>query len=134
MNTESVWRWWDLPAYDQGHPHAGGAVAHRPRRRSAPHPAKPDRHLLDSIPYKKVGMDLPKIPRDISIAPSRAGSLIPLKAASCRLQALYLLVNRFSFLLKPRDLRFWHIGAAQLIEHFADGEFVYFSHGKILFA
>jgi hypothetical protein len=92
------------------------------------------RHLLDSVPYKKVGMDLPKIPRDISIAPSRAGSLIPLKAASCRPQVLYLLVNRFSFLLKPCDLRFWHIGAAQLIEHLADGEFVYFSHGKILFA
>ena len=29
---------------------------------------------------------------------------------------------------------FWHIGATQLIEHLADGEFVYFSHSKILCA
>ncbi len=33
-------------------------------------------------------------------------------------QALYLLVKRLGFLLEPRDLRFWRIGATQLIEHF----------------
>jgi hypothetical protein len=67
-----------------------------------------------------------------SIAPSPAGSLV--KAASCSSRALYLFVKRLSFLLEPRDLRFWHIGVTQLIEHLADGKFVYFSHSKILYA
>jgi hypothetical protein len=71
---------------------------------------------------------------EILIALSRAGSSAPPRAASCRSQTLYLLVKRLIFLLEPRDLRFWHIGVTQLIEHFADGEFVYFSHGKILTA
>jgi hypothetical protein len=71
---------------------------------------------------------------DISIALIRAGSLIPLKAASCRSQALYLLFKSLSFLVEPCDLRFWHIGATQLIKHLADGEFAYYSHSKILCA
>ena len=70
---------------------------------------------------------------DISIALSQAGSLIPLEAASCRSQALDLLFKTLSFLVEPCDLRFWHIGATQLIEHLTDGEFVYFSHSKILY-
>ena len=31
-----------LPAHDRGHPHTMGAMAHRPGRRQAPRPAKPD--------------------------------------------------------------------------------------------
>ena len=31
-----------LPAHDQGHPHARGALAHRPGRQQAPRPAEPD--------------------------------------------------------------------------------------------
>ena len=31
-----------LPAHDRGHPHARGALAHRPGRRQAPRPAEPD--------------------------------------------------------------------------------------------
>lgn len=33
-----------------------------------------------------------------------------------------------SFLVEPCDLRFWHTGATQLIEHLTYGEFVSFSH------
>ncbi|MGB7615419.1 MAG: hypothetical protein WBM06_00490 [Pseudolabrys sp.] len=69
----------------------------------------------------------------MSIALGRPGSLVPLNAVSHRSQALCLLVKRVNFLVEPRHLRFWRIGAAQLFERLADGEFGYFSHGKILF-
>ena len=51
-----------LPAHDRGHPHAMVALAHCPRGQQTKRPAKPIRHLLDSIPYKKIDVDLPKIP------------------------------------------------------------------------
>jgi hypothetical protein len=57
-------------------------------------------------------------------------SLIALKAASCRSQAFYLFVKRVNFSIEPGQLRFWHIGAAQLIECLTDGEFSHFSHIK----
>ena len=59
------------------------------------------------------------------------GSLVPLKAASCRPHALYIFVKRVHLFMEPRLLRL-HIGAAQLIEGLPDGEFVYFSYCKIL--
>jgi hypothetical protein len=58
--------------------------------------------------------------------------LVPLKAASCHSQALRLLVQRANFLVEPRHPRSWRVGFAQLIECLADGEFIYFSHRKIL--
>jgi hypothetical protein len=42
------------------------------------------------------------------------------------------LVKRVNFLVEPRHLRFWCLGAAQLFERLADGELSCFSHGKIL--
>ncbi len=56
--------------------------------------------------------------------------MIPLKAAFFRSQALYFLFKNLNFLVEPFDLRFWHIGATQLVEHLTDGEFVYFSIAK----
>ena len=56
--------------------------------------------------------------------------MVPLKATPCRSQVLYLFVQRVDFAIEPRPLRFWRIGAAQLIEGLANGEFVYFSHRK----
>jgi hypothetical protein len=47
-----------LPAHDRGDPHARGALVHKRRAR-----LNLIRHLLDSIPYKKVDEDLPKIPK-----------------------------------------------------------------------
>jgi len=38
------------------------------------------------------------------------------------------LVQRANFLIEPRHLRSWRIGAAQLIECLTSGEFNYFSH------
>jgi hypothetical protein len=71
----------------------------------------------------------------ISIAPSRASWVAALNAESCRSQALRFFINRINFLVELHDLRvFWRIGAAQLIEHFANGEFSYFSHRKLLCA
>jgi hypothetical protein len=68
----------------------------------------------------------------LSIACSRLGGLlVPLKAASCRPHALYIFVKRVHLFMEPRLLRL-HIWAAQLIEGLPDGEFVYFSHCKIL--
>jgi hypothetical protein len=53
----------------------------------------------------------------------------PLKAESCCSQTLYLFISRLNFLVELTDLRgFWSIVAAQLIEHFANGEFGYFRH------
>ena len=40
-----------------------------------------------------------------------AGSLVPLKAASHRSQALCLFVKRVNFFVEPRHLRFWRFGA-----------------------
>jgi hypothetical protein len=59
--------------------------------------------------------------------------LVPLKAASHRSQALCLFIKRVNFLVEPRHLRFWRIGAAQLFERLADGEFSCFSNGRILY-
>jgi hypothetical protein len=71
----------------------------------------------------------------ISIAPSLASRLASLKTESCRSQPLRLFVHRLDFVVELHDLRvFWRIGAAQLIEHFANGEFSYFSHRKLLCA
>jgi hypothetical protein len=68
----------------------------------------------------------------LNIAPGGTGSLVPLKAASHRSQALCLFVKRVNFLVEPRHLRFWRFGAAQLFERLADGEFGCFSQGIIL--
>jgi hypothetical protein len=57
--------------------------------------------------------------------------LIPLKAAAYRPHALYIFVKRVHLFIEPRLPRL-HIVAAQLIECLTDGEFVYFSHRKIL--
>jgi polyphosphate kinase len=40
-----------------------GALAHCPGRRQARARLNLIRHLLDSIPYKRVDIDLPKIPK-----------------------------------------------------------------------
>jgi len=73
--------------------------------------------------------------REISIAPSCASLPAGLEAACCRSQALYLFVNPLNFLVELHDLRFsGRIVAAQLIERFADGEFIYFSHRNLLCA
>lgn len=73
--------------------------------------------------------------RSPSVFAGRVSSLAPLEAESCRSHALYLFVNRLNLLVELRDLRaFLRIGAAQLIKHFADGEFSYFSHRKLLCA
>jgi hypothetical protein len=67
--------------------------------------------------------------------PGRAGSLTPLKANAGRSQALYLFVSRHDFLVEPAGLGvFRRIVAAQLVEHFADGKFIYFSHRNLLCA
>jgi hypothetical protein len=58
--------------------------------------------------------------------------LISLKAASRHSQALCLSVQRVNFLIESRHLRSWRVSIAQLIDCLADGEFVYFSHRKIL--
>jgi hypothetical protein len=72
---------------------------------------------------------------EISISPSRASSLAGLEAACCRSQALYFFVNRLNFLVELHDLRFFErIVAAQLVEHFADGEQIYFSQPNLLCA
>jgi hypothetical protein len=69
---------------------------------------------------------------DISIALSPSDS--PLKAVSRRSQAPYFFVQRLTFFVEPRRLRFfWRIGAAQLVEHFSDREFSYFSHRNLLY-
>jgi hypothetical protein len=68
----------------------------------------------------------------LSIGCSRLGGpLIPLKAASHRPHALNTFVKRVHLFIVPRLLRL-HIGAAQLIECLTGGEFVYFTHCKIL--
>jgi hypothetical protein len=64
---------------------------------------------------------------EVSVAPSRASST-RLKAAGCRSQALYLFVSRFNVFVDLIDLRVFRIVAAQLIQQFADGEFIYFGH------
>jgi hypothetical protein len=51
---------------------------------------------------------------------------------SHRSQALSLIGKRVNFFVEPRHLCFWRIGAAQLIERLADGEFSCVSHCKIL--
>jgi len=67
MDTESVRRWWDYTAAYQrmieGYTYARSALVHRPGRQQATCPAEFERHLLDSIPYKKVNEELPKIPK-----------------------------------------------------------------------
>src|SRR6266849_2833834 len=64
---------------------------------------------------------------------NRAQSCQLVGAPSCRSQAMYLFFNRLRFPVELHDLRvFWRIGAAQLIAHLADGEFIYFSHRKLL--
>ena len=68
--------------------------------------------------------------RLLSIGLSRTGSLVPLNATSHRSQALCFFVKHVNFLVEPRHLRFWRIGAAQLIDRLADREFGYFSHIK----
>jgi hypothetical protein len=68
----------------------------------------------------------------LTIGPRRTGTLVPLKAASCHSQALRLFVKCANFLIEPRHPRSWCVGAAQLIECLAGGEFIYFSHRKIL--
>src|SRR5258708_5703614 len=70
---------------------------------------------------------------EISVAPSRASSRSRLNAADCRPQALYLFVGRLNFLFQLSGLRaLWRIVATQPVQHFADGEFIYFSHCNLL--
>ena len=69
---------------------------------------------------------------DISIAPGCWSA--PLESESCRFQALYLFVSRLNFLVELHDPRgVLCIVAAQLVEQFANGEFVYFGHRKLHF-
>ena len=70
---------------------------------------------------------------EISIAPSRAASMAALKAEARRSQALYLLVSGSNLFVELAGLRvFWRFVAAQLVEHFADGKLIYFSHRNLL--
>ena len=66
MDTESVRRWWDYTAAYQRMIEAthtsGGTLVYRPGRRRRAR-LNLIRHLLDTIPYKKVKVDLPKIPK-----------------------------------------------------------------------
>jgi len=67
MDTESVRRWWDYTAayrrmIEATHtPEAPWYIVPADDKRRAR--LNLIRHLLDSIPYKKVGIDLPKIPK-----------------------------------------------------------------------
>ena len=67
MDTESVRRWWDYTAAYQRMikathtPEAPWYIVPADDKRSAR--LNLIRHLLDSIPYKKVSIDLPKIPK-----------------------------------------------------------------------
>jgi polyphosphate kinase 2 len=67
MDTESVRRWWDYTAAYQRMikathtPEAPWYIVPADDKRRAR--LNLIRHLLDSIPYKKVGVDLPKIPK-----------------------------------------------------------------------
>jgi polyphosphate kinase len=67
MDTESVRRWWDYTAAYQRMieathtPDAPWHIVPADDKRRAR--LNLIRHLLDSIPYKKVGIDLPKIPK-----------------------------------------------------------------------
>ena len=67
MDTESVRRWWDYTAAYQRMieathtPAAPWYIVPADNKRRAR--LNLIRHLLDSIPYKKVGIDLPKIPK-----------------------------------------------------------------------
>src|SRR5580704_5260435 len=67
MDTESVRRWWDYTAAYQrmieatDTPEARWHIVPADDKRRAR--LNLIRHLLDSIPYKKVGIDLPKIPK-----------------------------------------------------------------------
>jgi hypothetical protein len=77
---------------------------------------------------------------EISISPSHASSLARLEAACCRSQALYFFVSCISSLIvstfvELQDLRsFGRIVTAQLVEHFAAGELIYFSRPDLLCA
>jgi polyphosphate kinase 2 (PPK2 family) len=67
MDTESVRRWWDYTAAYQRMieathtPEAPWHIVPADNKRRAR--LNLIRHLLDSIPYKKVDIDLPKIPK-----------------------------------------------------------------------
>ena len=67
MDTESVRRWWDYTAAYQRMikathtPEAPWYIVPADDKRRAR--LNLIRHLLDSIPYKKVSIDLPKIPK-----------------------------------------------------------------------
>jgi hypothetical protein len=67
MDTESVRRWWDYTAAYQRMieathtPEAPWHIVPADDKRRAR--LNLIRHLLDSIPYKKVDVDLPKIPK-----------------------------------------------------------------------
>ena len=67
MDTESVRRWWDYTAAYQrmiaetDMPWAPWHIVPADDKRRAR--LNLIRHLLDSIPYKKVDIDLPKIPK-----------------------------------------------------------------------
>src|SRR5258705_4318686 len=64
------------------------------------------------------------------VVPDRGPDLSRRVAA---LQALYLFVHLLGFLVELHELRFFGcIVAAQLVEHFADGEFIYFGHRNLL--
>jgi hypothetical protein len=69
----------------------------------------------------------------ISITPGRARSRSRLEPSCCHFQALYLFVHLLGVLVALHELRFFgYIVAAQLVEHFADGEFIYFGHRNLL--
>jgi polyphosphate kinase 2 (PPK2 family) len=80
MDTESVRRWWDYTAAYQRMlkathtPHAPWYVVPADDKRRAR--LNLIRHLLDSIPYKKVKLELPKIPKAHSRPKGAVGRLI----------------------------------------------------------
>jgi polyphosphate kinase len=86
MDTESVRRWWDYTAAyqrmiaDTDMPWAPWHIVPADDKRRAR--LNLIRHLLDSIPYKKVDIDLPKIPKALprpknAAAGLRAGRPVP---------------------------------------------------------
>ncbi len=89
MDTESVRGWWDYTAAYQrmiqatDTPVAPGYIVPADDKRRAR--INLIRHLLESIPYKRVHMDLPKIPE----------AQPPPKSATDRLSAGQIIPNRY---------------------------------------
>ena len=74
--------------------------------------------------------------QDVTIAYRRADAAAGanISGFDLRQAQLYLFVHFLSFLVELHGVRFFgRIIATQLVEHFADGEFVYFGHRNLLY-